>query len=284
MKNTLTLLSVLLLSAANTFGQKGITLSAGLQPSMSMGGDYQMPESVIDPDFTNLSKDNTMVFKFGLDAGYNFTDKLGISAGLYFTDQGQKYKDREYTIAPGNTITFQRDVSLTYLQVPIQFHYISDYNKKITWFLSAGVYMGFLTEYTDERTYDYSLDRNISAVATDDLFTVNDDGVIDESTITSNLIDQPYKNFDWGGIAAAGLQFRLCQSLSIPVGISYQYGFVNVKNNESRYTTGKSTYEYEYWQYPMNSDNPNKSVDYHNSLLGFQIGLKYSFQSKAAVK
>jgi len=243
-----------------------------------------MPESVDDPGFTNLSRDFTMVLKFGLDAGYNFTDKLGVSAGLFYTQQGQKYKDRVYTIAPGNTITFQRKASLTYLQVPIQFHFISDYNKKITWFLSAGLYMGFLTGYTDERTYDYSLGRNISAVASGDQFNVDDADILEESNITSDFIDQPFKNFDWGGIAAAGLQFRLSQRISLPIGISYQYGFVNVKNNASRYTTGKSTNEYEYWQYPMNSGNPNISVDYHNSLLGIQIGLKYSFQSKAPEK
>lgn len=241
---------------------------------MSIGGEYKV---LVDPTLSNskwvaMQDTFTLGVNLGVAFGYNFTDKLGVSLGLFYSSQGQKYKDYTWVIS-NELITLHRSVSLDYLKIPLQFNFVSEYNQSYTYYLSAGIYAGFLVNYIDELKLT-GRDGSATLIATGDKYSVTTTGNLIANGGNPTLISHPYYTTDFGAVAEVGLQFRLSDKVSLPIGVSYQFGFVNVKNKDSKFTQNAGT-SYLYWQNSYNN-SPNATIDYRNYLLGIKIGLKFN--------
>ena len=211
-------------------------------------------------------------FTFGMDAGasfgYNFADEMGVSMGLFYSKQGQRYKD--YTWILGSDFaTWSRSVSLNYLKIPMQFNYILHPKQKISFTASAGFYLSFLLGYVDKNSLIASDGSDITATAKGKTYTMSD-GSSSETADFKN--GKPYKSADFGFLLGAGVQFNLTDKISIPLGLYYQVGFIDVKNKTCQYTDSSGD-SYLFWQ-DTDDTNPNGTLAYHNSSLELKIGVK----------
>ena len=84
-------------------------------------------------------------YSFGIVGGYNFNAKYGIVSGIYYTQGGQHYADT-YTPGPeAAPVHVERNVDLTYIQIPILFKYnFGPYKKRFQFHAQAGPEVGFL--------------------------------------------------------------------------------------------------------------------------------------------
>jgi len=271
---TLLSLAVLFLSAAS-YAQKGMNIEILVDPGMTMGGKFQVPEDIVtlEGGWASLKK----AFTFGLDAGasfgYNFTDYIGLSLGVMYSKQGQGFKDYTWTVG-NNNLVWKRTVSLNYLKIPIQANYILFPDKNISFTVSAGFYVGFLLGYKDKNEASASDGSAFTATAKGSSYTqgyTTPDR--SESETASFSKGKPYKSVDFGGLIGVGVSFKLTERLSIPIGINYQIGFIDVKNKACEYTPNNSGESQLFWQ-NSDSDSPNATLAYHNSSLELKIGLK----------
>ena len=241
-----------------------------------MGGKYEVPGDLTssDPGWVALKKS----FTFGIDAGasfgYNFSETMGVSLGLLYSKQGQHYKDYTWTIGNDNA-TWKRKVALNYLKIPLQLNYIINPGEKISFTVSAGFYLGFLLGYNDENKAIASDGSGFTATAKGDTYsqTYTDSGGSSTDRSAAFISGKPYKSTDFGGLIGAGLQFKLSDKISIPIGLMYQIGFVDIKNKACQYTQNSSNNAQLFWQ-NSNTDSPNATLSYHNSSLELKIGLK----------
>lgn len=271
MKKKFTLIILLLIFAiSNLKAQKNLTLDFTLQPGMSYGGDYFY-------DYRdNLMYGNSFTFnlKFGANLGYYFNEKMGISVGLLYDHLGQNYKD--YFAGVGNyyTCTTQKSTSLNYLKIPMLFNYIFSPTEQFSFTFSTGFYLSFLFKYTDEtkKTYVSEIYDNpnypnytrtyIASGST--LSYSTDDPTSPYSYEDTFSNGNPFSTIDFGGIISAGILYKFSEKISFPVLLSYNIGFVNIKNTSSIIGNGGRTY----W------DGDNISTSYHNSSLGLQLGVR----------
>jgi hypothetical protein len=200
-KSLLLQFAALLLFSMATYAQKKMNIQVVVSPGMSMGGKYEVPENLqsSNSDWTPLKKK----FTFGMDAGatfgYNVTEKIEVSLGLMYSKQGQSYKDYTWTIGNENA-TWQRKVSLNYLKIPLKANYTINPDKKLSFNVSAGLYLSFLLGYKDENKATASDGSSLSAVAKGDTYTQTY-GSDTESAAFIN--GKPYKSVDFGGIISA---------------------------------------------------------------------------------
>ena len=113
------------------FDQSGINfgLSAGVNGSFILHqytyGAKELPYA------------STVRLSVGMNAGYNFTEHLGVAMEMYYSGQGQNYKDDV-----GNP-PLERHISLSYLQVPLMFKYSAGEGNS-QFYVMAGPQFGFL--------------------------------------------------------------------------------------------------------------------------------------------
>jgi len=278
MKKNVMLLSALLTLTVATFAQRGkgsdqsgLYIEVLAQPGMTMGGNYQVQEDAVTatPTYVDMNKTFTFGINAGAQAGYNFTDNIGVSAGLIFSHQGQDYK---YTYSVIDTATLKRTVSLNYFKIPILFNYTAPINSQVSFICSAGIYFGILTGYKDETTVTMPGETDVMTASGS---TLTETGTVRGISYTNNAVftTKPYTSGDFGGILAAGFQFQLSSNIYLPITLNYQIGFNNVKNVASTYTeTGNPTGQL-FWQ-QNGSGDPNLTLAYHNSSLELKIGVK----------
>ena len=270
-RKTLILLIVIILVSVATYAQKGMNIQILVDPGISMGGKYEVPENLSssDPGWVALKKS----FTFGMDAGasfgYNFTETMGVSLGMLYSKQGQHYKDYTWTIGNENA-TWKRKVALNYLKLPLQFIYVINPEQKISFTISAGFYLSFLLGYIDENKATASDGSDFTATAKGDTYSQTYGSTTESAAFIGG---KPYKSTDFGGLLGAGLQFKLSDKITIPLGLIYQIGFVDIKNKSCQYTQSSSNDAQLFWQ-NSNNNSPNETLSYHNSLLALKIGLK----------
>jgi hypothetical protein len=269
MKKSYLILIASVILSVGAYSQKGLDLEIIAQPGISMGGNYQhqsAPGINGIYDWTNMNKAYTLGVNAGASIGYNFNDKISVSAGLQFSQQGQNYKDYTYTYKD-MSIYHKRDVILNYLKIPIQFYFAPTSKKNVSFICSAGLYFGYLLNYKDKNTFtvSYSVGDFGPYVNTASGMTYNE-GSTDSVYV---LLSKPYKIYDLGGIVATGLQIKLSDNLFLPVMLNYQFGFIDVKNESSKYKHDNSNNIF-FWK------TPNNTLSYRNSSLGLKIGLKFN--------
>ena len=171
-----------------------------------------------DNNNSNYSRKTTFNTNFGIGGAYNFTNNLGVGLDVLYSLQGQKY-DLSGT-------EFHQKVD--YLKLPVMFLYNTNPAKPVSFIAKLGPQLSIRTSA--------KLD--------------NSNG--DEMADTKDA----YKSVTFGGVAVAGVQFRLDKSFYVTAAARYDYDFTNAENKDfAGYTAGRA--------------------DTHNMTAGLEVGLKY---------
>src|SRR5882757_4882140 len=188
--------------------------------SLSVKGTPQFSwlQNSTDNDNNSFSRKTTFNTNFGIGGAYNFTDHLGVGLDVLYSLQGQKYD------LAGTEFRQKTD----YLKLPLMFLYNTNPAKPVSFIAKAGPQLSILTSA--------KLD--------------NKDG--DELADNKDA----YKSVTFGGVAVAGVQFRLEQTLYLTAAARYDYDFTNAENKDFAGRT------------------PGRA-DTHNMTAGLEVGLKY---------
>jgi hypothetical protein len=257
--------------AFDASAQKGWRIEFSIEPHSSMGGDFQVPIDVLNNNsaFVALNKKFRPGMDVGADAGYYFNDKASISIGVHYTSLGVDYKDYMWGYN-GVTATLSKTIAMSYMKIPVLFHYVRPITPKISSHWAVGFYYGVLTNYRDESRVTSSNGSSVTLSAEDENIINTYSDYSGTHTEVATFTTKPFNSNDFGGIVNAGVQLLLSDKISLPVLLSYQVGFSNVKNKTSSYSYQGDTYLY--WDDGM-SNRPNLNLDYVNSSFGIKIGV-----------
>lgn len=193
-------LSVMIMMAMtkNVNAQKGFNLSVKATPEFS----FLLNKDDNDNHLYNSKA--TFNTNFGIGAGYNFTEKLGVAIDVLYSMQGQKYKlsGREY------------DQKVNYIKVPLYFTYNSNPAKPISFSGKIGPQASFLS--TSKLTYNNGKD----------------------SVGNTNA---RYEKATFGGAAEAGIQLRMDRNLFLTAGVRFDVDFTNAEDKDyASYPAGRA--------------------------------------------
>ena len=121
---------ILLLLAISTNGQGGIELGALVQPqAYGIFSSTEVAEKSIRIPYS---------FAIGANAGYNFTDNIGLRTGAMYSPQGEKY-------ASGSS---DFNLNLEYLQVPLYLKFNSNIERTLSFLVFLGPHISYLNNAT----------------------------------------------------------------------------------------------------------------------------------------
>ena len=251
MKRKVILMGLLASIGLMANAQKGINIEAFVQPGLSFGGEYDVPsDNSTYSTYVALPKKSTLGLIAGASFGYYFTNKVGASVGLGYAHQGQNYDKETYIDQYGNAHSFTKSVSLNYLKVPFQFHFVTSSDKAISFALGAGFYFGYLLSYTDETKTESSIGAITTKASGSHITTTvsgsNSPYFPNSSSSGTFSNGKPFWPIDFGLAIGAGLQFRVSDKISIPLMLNLQQGITNVKNRICYYTDSKGSTN-DYW-------------------------------------
>jgi hypothetical protein len=188
--------------------------------SLSVKGTPQFSwlQNSSDNDNNSFSRKTTFNTNFGIGGAYNFTDHLGVGLDVLYSLQGQKYD------LAGTEFRQKTD----YLKLPLMFLYNTNPAKPVSFIAKAGPQLSILTSAKLDNKDGDELADNKAA----------------------------YKSVTFGGVAVAGVQFRLDQTLFLTAAARYDYDFTNAENKDYAGRT------------------PGRA-DTHNMTAGLEVGLKY---------
>ncbi len=175
-------------SATTVMAQKGLSLSVKATPQFSF------LQNSDDNDNSAIDKKATFNANFGVGAGYNFTNNVGLGLDVLYSFQGQKSK----------VVGLEAHQKLEYLKIPVYFSYNTDDSKPVSFFGKIGPQVSFLTNAK-------------LAVGGSDLFVKNK-GQFEKTT--------------FGAMANAGVQFKLNQKLFLQTGLQFDYDFTNAEDKD----------------------------------------------------
>jgi len=179
--------------------QKGLSLSIKGTPHLSMMLNSD------DKDAPGFERKATFGASFGVGAGYNFTDNLGLGLDVLYSIQGQKYESAG--------MEFHQKVN--YLKIPLMFTYNTNPSAPVVFTAKVGPQLGL----------------RLSSKVTDN----------DNNDIIKDANDM-YNSIDFGAVAGAGVRFSLTQKLSLDAGVRFDYSFTNAENSDYvHYTSGRAT-------------------------------------------
>ncbi len=200
------IITILLLSISTyAFAQKGLHLGAS--------GSFNTVWIVNQNAYGGEEYDYTLKTGggAGIDAGYNFTNHLGVFTGFKFANQGQSYESSKNT---GQT----RDISLKYNYIPLLFRFTGG-SSKVKFYAQAGPQFGFISDanYTFE-------DPNTASSFTlgiKERFTKNDNGI----------------NF------GLGANIDIITNLYISAGMDFFYSFNDINDEDFHIPDSSGVYE-----------------------------------------
>jgi hypothetical protein len=251
--------------------QKGWSIAFSITPHGSTGGDYEVPVDAFNPNtpFVPMEKELQAGINVGADVHYFFSDKAGVSFGVHYAGLGVDYRNYVWSYS-GVSVTLNKNTSLHYVQFPVLFHYTDAPAKKASFVAEAGFYIGVLTGYHDEFIFTGSNGVMQTIVAEDGNFTYTTTSGYYSQTETGVFNSDPFTSGDAGGIIGAGMQFHLSEKVFMPVMLTYQAGFSDVKNKSSQYTSGGDTYSY--WDDGIGT-RPNLTLHFKNAAIGLKLGI-----------
>ncbi len=194
----------------------------GLSLSVKATPQFSFLQNSDDNNNSQIDRKATINTNFGVGATYNFTKNYGVGLDVLYSLQGQKYE----------TEGLKYNQELEYVKVPVFFSYNTDPDKTVSFYGKIGPQLGFLTNAK----------------------ITGDNG-------NENLGDNKnkYESVTIGGMANAGVQFRLSNQFYLQTGLNFDYDFSNAENKN-------------FAGYPANRATTS------NMTTGVQIGLKYQLK------
>jgi hypothetical protein len=279
MKKIFSSILITTLFVLNSFAQKGFSLELIIQPQNTWGGEFKVPSAFNFKDNTLIYSSMKSQLNFGIQTGltlnYSVDKNSGFSIGLLYSLEGQSL-DYIETADTGSTFIsrnshYRRTVSLQYLKFPLKLYFNSNAEKNISFFCSAGFYLGLILSYNDvyelnDKTYFHNY---FNYTSTGNTFSYNTTNSVSYVTYNYTLSSQPYNTIDLGTTFNGGIVIKLTKTLSLPLCINYQIGLTDIKNYNSQIIE----FAQPFWKF-FDHSSPNLTIKYHNSLLGLQTGLK----------
>jgi hypothetical protein len=189
---------VMMAMTTNVNAQKGFNLSVKATPEFS----FLLNKD--DNDNSLYDSKATFNTNFGIGAGYNFTDNVGVAIDGLYSMQGQKYE------LSGN----EYNQKVNYIKVPVYFTYNSNPAKVISFSGKIGPQVSFLStsKLTDNDGKDVADDTN-----------------------------DHYEKATFGGAAEAGIQIKLQSDLFLTTGVRFDVDFTNAEDKDfTSYPAGRA--------------------------------------------
>lgn len=171
--------------ATNASAQEGFNVSVKGVPQ------FTFLQNSDDSDNGAISKKTTFNTKFGIGAGYNFTENMGIGVDAMYSFQGQKYEIQGV----------KAEQNLEYVKIPVYFSYTTDPSQLVSFYGKIGPQLSLLTNAEFEHKGGPTIENK-----------------------------DAYKNAIFGGMADVGVQFKLQPKLYLSTGINFDYDFTNAEN------------------------------------------------------
>ena len=210
MKKKILMLPALLLIVLALQAQKGHELIIGAGGSIS--SVWIMNQNFYgEPELNYAPK---MGYGGSFNMGYNFTENLSIAFELNYSLQGQKYEDKQ--VMEGVKYDAMRDISLTYLNIPLFFKYAFGTASTKFRFMFGPQFSRLL-----EATQTYT--RNGVTLGTE---AVNKEGKTFK-TDASDIADRFIEN-DIGLALDVGADIHLSDKFFISPGFRVNYGFKDI--------------------------------------------------------
>jgi hypothetical protein len=229
------LLSLLMLASFPTLAQKGLYFG--------IAGTAQSTWITNQNNYGILEMDEKTTFggAANLNVGFDFTNHLGIKIEIGYGKYGQKYTDTR------DSSTFDRDIKLNYLTIPIMFKYRIG-SPIIKFYIAIGPQFNMLM--AAKQTYNKN-----GLPYMDDV-----DDTITGSTfkIGQEEIKERFSSMDVFARMDLGLDVTLVKHLMIEFGIKLGYGLMDLNAADYRIKDHSGTY------------HPS-----HNVFGGVTLGLNY---------
>lgn len=172
--------------------QKGFSLSVKATPQFSFLQNQD------DNDNSMLDRKATFNTNFGIGAGYNFTERLGVGMDVLYSLQGQRYEI--------NKVETKQKVH--YVKIPVYFSYNGDASKTVSFIGKVG--------------------PQVSILADSKLTNKDGDEIIPDTK-------DRYNDATFGAMAAAGAQFKLNKKFFLTTMTRFDYDFTNAEDDGYRY-------------------------------------------------
>jgi len=234
MKKLLTLILLGLMIIPATYAQKGLQI----------GANYMfLTSSIINQNTWGLDREYDYKLSynssFGLDVGYNFTEKMGIYTGFWMTNLGQSYTD-EY-----DNSSWERELNFKYNIIPVMLRFSNSLNR--VHFLSGiGVGFGFLNKAEQNWTMDGH-----------DIMLFHGGAEADYDIAEKDVTDR-YMKSDIFVNLELGLRIYILDELYIDASVFGAYGMKDINAED--------------WRIPNTDGEYGAS---HNAFAGAKVGIAY---------
>lgn len=185
------------LVAMPAFAQKGLEVGVRIIP--------QSVWIINDDDAARgdgLDYTRTWGMAYGVQAGYNFLDFLGVQTGLLYSGQGQKY------VGDGSSGFEKWHTKLNYLKIPILLKVNSNPDAGAHFVVTAGVQYGILTGAS---------------------YTINEDEI--DTHPLGYSIKEAFAN-DLAAVFSLGARFRVSDNFNLGLSFRGDYSLTDIQNRD----------------------------------------------------
>jgi hypothetical protein len=201
MRKQLCILTLALISLSS-YGQSEQKLHFGLKAAPSLAW--------FKSDTKGLNSDGSKIgFIYGLITEFNFAKNYAFATGIEVAYRGGKFKESVET--PGNILVTSSELSLQYLELPLTLKFKTNEIGYITYYLQAGVSMGF----------------NIRSRA-DFHFDHQSTGTTQSSDSSDVDIDDLINSFNLCMVIGGGIEYSLSGNTAFMAGITFSNGLLDV--------------------------------------------------------
>lgn len=200
---------VLRIDAQNRVGTFSIIPRVGVCIANMTGQDYYKASLLDDAPEHKIGSKYNSNFVFGVDVQYQILDKVALSLGAFYTRQGCRYTDDVEEFPQEENVKWVKLIEnaykdVDYLNMPLVAHFYVAKGFSV----NVGLQLGILT-YAHYK-YEQTSFTEITNKETNEK-TINFDENKDVELLNHHKEDQNVKNT------------LKCSSVSIPVGLSYEY-------------------------------------------------------------
>lgn len=221
----------------------------------------------------------------GIMLGYRFLSVFTIQLEALYVKKGAIYQDRFSLLStlpfplpegtpvfPGSdSVNFTADFTGEYVEVPLLFSYMPDWDFSLKPLFYTGPNFAFLTSQMQDIRYESPLLDNPLTIPLPrpfDTITIDPRPMLPEAHFA-------FKDFDLGWTFGGGVQYDLLKNTALVVEARYTMGFNSAVDSVG---FGPTSIEIApFGNFPLNEGTMQKNPDIKNRSLAIFATLKYSF-------
>ena len=275
---------ILLFLAFTTIAHAQGTLTISITPQSVRGGDFYVPTSGSNnPTYITADRKLTAGISIGGTVALPIKAPFAIVTGLGYSSAGQRtaYDGlQQYTSTIVDNFTIKSSVSLHYLRVPALIVYAPQTDKKVGYYVQGGIYVGILAAYkrvvfVEDRLSNGDYSSTTQTASGNEIKGESESSSGNPSTVTYPLLEKPFHSTEIGFLFDGGLRIKNTDHFAIRLGLAFNQGIRNVKNETSQYTDSNASNAELYWKTWTASSDPNKTAKYRNRGMGLSFGFEF---------